>query len=462
MNLKKEIYKIEKSNIKKLNKPLKIDFKKVLKKLTVIFSVFTLNILAVLNSCSAVNLNVADIKSGGDCGQLLKYKGIVVKAYYAYYESNGAQYPAYCLDKTKQGVNDSISYSVSVEDSIHDVGLWRYIVNGYPYKSIEELGCSNKEEAFTATKQAIYCYIHGNDVNGYEAIGEAGNRTLQALKKIVNDAQNSQETQVSNTINIQKIEDNFIQDTIDKKYVSKTYEVHTNAATSKYNVSIAKSDGELIEGIKITDVNNQEKSEFSSNEKFKVLLPIEQLKQDGNFQIVVQASVNTKPVFYGKATNSTYQDYALTAATYEDSSEVIQDMYFENQASIKVIKVDKETNERIEGVEFDILDENKNVIYANMKTDKNGEIALAHVMPGTYYLRETKAKDGYVENTDLIKFTIRLNETVTITMNNLKEETPKITVDEKEITTDVERSEKEVTPTSTKITSVKKLPVTGM
>lgn len=447
---------------KKTNKPLKIDFKKVLKKLTIVFSVFTLNMLTVVNSCSAVNINSADIKSGGDCGQLLKYNGIVVKAYYAYYESNGTQYPAYCLDKTKQGVNDSISYTVSVEDSIHDVGLWRYIVNGYPYRSIEELGCNNKEEAFTATKQAIYCYLHGNNINGYEAIGEAGNRTLQALKKIVNDAQNSQETQVSNTINIQRIEDNFIQDTIDKKYVSKTYEVHANAATSKYHVSIAKADGELIEGIKITDLNNQEKSEFSSNEKFKILLPTDQLKQDGNLQIVVQASVNTKPVFYGRATNSSYQDYALTAATYEDSSEVIQDSYSENKSSIKIIKIDKETKEKIEGVEFDILDENKNVIYANMKTDENGEINLLHLIPGTYYLRETKAKDGYVGNTDLIRFTIKLNENVTITMNNLKEETPKITVDEKEITTDLERSEKKTTPTKTKITSVKKLPVTGM
>lgn len=447
---------------KKTNKPLKIDFKKVLKKLTIVFSVFTLNMLTVVNSCSAVNINSADIKSGGDCGQLLKYNGIVVKAYYAYYKSNGTQYPAYCLDKTKQGVNDSISYTVSVEDSIHDVGLWRYIVNGYPYRSIEELGCNNKEEAFTATKQAIYCYVHGNNINGYEAIGEAGNRTLQALKKIVNDAQNSQETQVSNTINIQRIEDNFIQDTIDKKYVSKTYEVHANAATSKYHVSIAKADGELIEGIKITDLNNQEKSEFLSNEKFKILLPTDQLKQDGNFQIVVQASVNTKPVFYGRATNSSYQDYALTAATYEDSSEVIQDSYSENKSSIKIIKIDKETKEKIEGVEFDILDENKNVIYANMKTDENGEINLLHLIPGTYYLRETKAKDGYVGNTDLIRFTIKLNENVTITMNNLKEETPKITVDEKEITTDVERSEKKTTSTKTQITSVKKLPVTGM
>ncbi len=53
--------------------------------------------------------------------------------------------------------------------------------------------CANKEEAFTATKHAIYSYIHGNNPNDYTAIGEAGVRTLKALKQIVTNANNSTE-----------------------------------------------------------------------------------------------------------------------------------------------------------------------------------------------------------------------------------------------------------------------------
>ena len=56
-------------------------------------------------------------------------------------------------------MNDQISYSVSIQDAISDVKLWRIIINGYPYKTIEELGCNSKEEAFTATKQAIAIYM---------------------------------------------------------------------------------------------------------------------------------------------------------------------------------------------------------------------------------------------------------------------------------------------------------------
>ena len=85
------------------------------------------------------------------------------------------------------------------------MNLWKIIINGYPYKTIEELGVANKEEAFTATKQAIYTYIHRNQLSDYEAIGEAGQRTLNALYKIVNDANNSTEVQISNKVRYSKI-----------------------------------------------------------------------------------------------------------------------------------------------------------------------------------------------------------------------------------------------------------------
>ena len=100
----------------------------------------------------------------GDCGQLLKYKGNIVKVSYVECVQDGVNYPAYCLDKTKPGA-ESGAYTVSINQAVQDVGLWRRVVNGYPYKTLEELGVQTKEEAFTATKQAIYCYIHGNNPN---------------------------------------------------------------------------------------------------------------------------------------------------------------------------------------------------------------------------------------------------------------------------------------------------------
>lgn len=409
-------------------------------------SFLVLNIFTIFNSVQAVNINSANIISGGDCGSLLIYRGIVVKTYYAQYIQDGISYPAYCLDKTKHGVDNELSYSVSVQNAISDVKLWRIIINGYPYKTIEQLGCSNKEEAFTATKQAIYCYIHGNNPSDYKPIGEAGNRTLNALNQILRDAENCTETQISNTIKIIKEEDNFKVDELEKEYISKIYCVQAKTTISNYIVELQNGDSELPEGIKITDLKNIPKKEFSQNEKFKILIPIKNLTKESNFNIQIKTKINSKPVLYGQAPNSSYQDYALTAATYEDAEGNTQDTYYKNETKIKIIKQDKETKERLKNVEFNILDSNKEIIYSNLKTNNDGEIEVKNLIPGKYYIQEANAKDGYLLNKELIEFDISLNQTLTITIDNLFEKKPSI-----------EKQEKEITETV-----VKKLPVTGM
>lgn len=441
---------------------------KLKKLIPVIASFLILNICTIFNSVQAVNINSANIISGGDCGSLLIYKGIVVKAYYAQYTKDGVSYPAYCLDKTKQGVNDGLSYSVSVQNAISDVKLWRIIINGYPYKTIEQLGCSNKEEAFTATKQAIYCYIHGNNPNDYAPIGEAGNRTLRTLKQILADAEKSNETQISNTIKVVREQESFNVDSKEKNHVSKIYSIKAGTTISNYKVSLTKVNEELPEGVKITDLNNNPKKEFTSNEKFKILIPIKNLTKENDFNIEIKTKINNKPVLYGKAENSGYQDYALTAATYEDAYGKSQDKYYKNETKVKIIKQDGETKERLENVEFNILDSNKNVIYASLKTDSNGEIKITNLIPGKYYIQETSTKEGYLLSDKLIEFDVNFNEEFTITINNLfekvpeqeikKEETSEIVENKKEENAkDIEISQKEVSQTV-----VKKLPVTGM
>lgn len=380
---------------------------------------------------------------------MLIYKGIHVKTYYAYYSKDGKQYPAYCLDKTKQGVKDGLSYSVSVQDAISDVKLWRIIINGYPYKSIQELGCSNKEEAFSATKQAIYCYIHGNNPNDYSGIGEAGNRTVRALKQILNNAEKTTETQISNKINIMQEQKNFIIDNKEKNYVSKIYSIKAGTTISKYKVELSKIKEELPEGIKITDINNNNRNEFLQNEKFKILIPVKNLTKENNFNIEIKTQINTKPVLYGKAPDAGYQDYALTAATYEDTTGKTQDKYYKNETKIKIIKQDEKTKERLENVEFNILDSNKQIIYANLKTDENGEIEIKNIVPGKYYIQETSTKEGYLLNNELIEIDVKFNEELTITVNNSFEETPKHEVTKKEVSKEVSKE-------------IKKLPVTGM
>ena len=311
-------------------------FKKVRKTgLVLIFLV--LNLLGITNISNAQTINSANVYAVSDCGKLLTYKGIVVKAGYVEYINNGEHYPAYCLDKTKPGVQGS-GYTVSVTDAIKDVGLWKIIINGYPYKSCNELGTANKEEAFLATKQAVYCYIHGNNINDYAPIGEAGNRTLNAMRKILQDANNSKENMISSTITINKNISKWEQDTKEPEYLSKLYSISAGAQIENYKIKLTNKTGENLGGIKLTDENNNEKTEFKPNEKFKILVPLKNIKQDGEIKIEVQTKIKTKPILYGKAPNSNYQDYALTASSYEDGVGTSEDTYKKNETRITIIK----------------------------------------------------------------------------------------------------------------------------
>ena len=229
--------------------------KNVLKVLGTIVMILILNTLSLANSVYAAELGTsANLENLGSCGSLLKYKGNTVITTYVSYNDGQNKYPAYCLNANLPGVGENGNYTVSTNNLITDVKLWRLVVNGYPYKTIGELGCANKEEAFTATKHAIYSYIHGNNPNDYTAIGEAGVRTLKALKQIVTNANNSTEVKVGSNITIQSKEGLFKQDSIDKNYVSKTYEIKANASYKDYEVSLESINKQsLPEGIKITD-----------------------------------------------------------------------------------------------------------------------------------------------------------------------------------------------------------------
>lgn len=93
----------EKNNNKKTRNIKKSKAKNIIKATLLAGIIFLINIVIAINSVKATQLNAANIFSEGECGSLLIYKGIVVKAYYAQYIENGVSYPAYCLDKTKHG-----------------------------------------------------------------------------------------------------------------------------------------------------------------------------------------------------------------------------------------------------------------------------------------------------------------------------------------------------------------------
>ena len=134
----------------------------------------------------------------------------------------------------------------------------------------------------------------------------------------------------------------------------------------------------------------------------------------------------------------------MTAATYENGNGTASDEYQKNETKIIIIKKDQENQKIMEGVEFELLDNNKNVIYSDLKTNEKGEIIIENLIPGTYYIKETGTIDGYEIYEQPIKVEIELNQEITVTINNKKEEKPQIDTKKK--------ANKEL----------KRLPITGM
>ena len=429
-----------------------------MKKIIIILSLIMLLTSIILQTSSIATENTVTLYGTHVFGDLLSRNGEELRCIYIVYQKDGVEYPSYCLNEPLGGATLSFSYDVNTDNLITDAELWRTVVNGYPYKTPEELGCETKEEAYFATRHAIYCSIYDRDPNSYVSMGTpAGDRTLSAMKQIVNIARTSTETKPSSTIAIDSNNAMWTIDNIDKNYVSKEFSVTAGAPIKDYTINLS---GNLVEGMKVTDLQNAEKNYFNASEKFKILIPIKNIKEDGNFIINVNGDVATKPVIHGiPVGDSSLQDTAITGLIYEAGVGVKTEYYFKNETKVKIIKQDQETKKPLKGVKFQILDENKNVVYSDLVTDEFGSIIVENLLPGKYYVQEMETLENYHVYDKLIEIELKLNEETTITVNNLHDEDiPKIEKQTSNLELEQERSEVEIKQEET----VVKLPKTGM
>lgn len=391
----------------------------------IVILLFMNNILLMTNTVNAAYaIDKADLYTKGNCGDLLRYNGVTILTAFVVYRHNNVEYPAYCIQKERDGVGAVDGYSVTVDEVVTNPLVWRVITNGYPYKTPQELGVANEKEAFTATKQAVYCVLYDNAYNNfsrYEAIGTAGQRTLNALKKIVNTARNSSDYKPSASVTIQEKGSSWKLDNLNNNYMSRTYAVSSEAPMDSYSVHITSDlAGGLPEDFLVTDLNNNPKNTFSKNEEFKVLLPLNHSIISGELNINVTAKVNTKPILYGKSPSSNLQDYALTGVHYEEGKALKKVLFNNNKTKLTILKRDMTTHEPLEGVEFNVLDKDMKVVYSNLKTDKNGKIVLENMTPGKYYIQETVTVEDYKIYEGLIPITLEFNMEMSVVVDNSK------------------------------------------
>jgi len=405
--------------------------KKVLKILLIVLLVIVANIGILVNTVQAVeNGEQITIYSKGYFNRVIRNNGIVIKTAHAVYQENGKEYPVYCLNRELHGVGEYIAtYDVKDQGKIEDLGLWRVVINGYPYKSIEQLGVTNEEEAYIATKQSIYCYIYNTGTELYSAINEQGERVINAMNNILENAKNSNESFDNPNIEIEQSE-KWNVDEIENKYVSKEYKIKSNKNISKITLNLESQP----KGTKIINLDE--------DGKFKILIPIENLKESGKFKIKIQTELETKPIFLGEAPSNDLQNYLLTAYSYEDMDKEFEQEYEKNNTKIIIEKTDNDTNEVLKGAKFEILDEKQKSIRV-AETNNEGQVILDGLMPGIYYIKEVQAPNGYSIDSELKKVEIKLNQEISLTIKNNK-----IIIKQEEL--------------QKTIVEIPKLPVTGM
>ena len=380
-----------------------------------------------INYANAFEIKDREVYSKGECERLLTYKGIKVITSYVVYNDNGVEYPAYCLDVTKPGA-ETENYILHGGSKVTDVNVWRAVTNGYPYKSVAELGAANEGEAYTATKHAIYSILYNRDISEYGPIdSDEGRRTYEIYKNIVNAARGSNESMVTDIVTSLSTDDILWNiDDKDNKYVSKVFKLNSNVSHGRYDIHC---DRVTVEGLRITNLNNEDMNVFNIGESFKILIPINMMKENGNFEIIARTEIETKPVVYGTTTVPGKQDYALTGHKYEEQYTGLVQEYNQNLTKLRVVKKEYNTEKRLPGVKFNLLNENKEIILKDIVTDGNGEIVLINMFPGKYYLEEVETLDGYVLYTDLIEIGLDYNEEFEVVVNNRIKEVTEVVKD---------------------------------
>lgn len=83
------------------------------------------------------------------------------------------------------------------------------------------------------------------------------------------------------------------------------------------------------------------------------------------------------------------------------------------KGKIEIIKVDGNSNKKLQGAEFGIYDKDKNLIEV-ITTDENGSATSSELNYGQYYYRELKSPEGYVVDGNFYEFKVEKDNIVQI------------------------------------------------
>lgn len=373
---------------------------------------------SVEEALGEVNIYNGDYELG-----YLAINGAVRKQKYTYflYESNDGstkESPAYCVNPNQYGVPQTVGPGESIkylaEEKASDPKVVGIISNGYPHRSLGELGLDNKYQAFYATKMALWCYLLPNwDISDLKVAPglsgdelDRGNRILAAAKDIYKRG-TTYNYMLEPRMTVTADKSTAYPVTIgSQEYKQQLFTVWSETWVYNYDVSVAFSDPDSVpEGTKIVDTNNKEITAVTTKPTsdgyagtFKVLYPMDSIQgQSGNIQLSLSAPVAQYAAMYAvcqeKDQYGDLQNYicdldnkvhldVAAVSSYSDSGEPAPD-----ETALKIVKLEEGTEIPLEGAVFSVYDpEGKKV--GSYSTGPDGTVTIPLTLEGHYTVTE--------------------------------------------------------------------------
>lgn len=346
------------------------------KKIVVVMSLFMMLLSITFNKSYANDFGNEfgkyHVYSYNESNRYIKYQERPQRIHeYYYLNSLSKQLPAYCMNLGLNGAETiEGGYDVNVSKYLDDTIVNNIILNGYPYKTVEELGLANESEARYATQFALWTKLNNLDINQITPMESVYARVVNAIKEIYYNGINSQ-ILYTNGVKVEEVKSEKLIDNLDESYYSKLYKLEYGENILDINIDIS--------GIKdyiITDENNSKIDKIVGNKIIKVLFPRNNNVGDLNFTLNITSKYKQSAVLFATSSISGMQDVSLALEPIKENNTNLVSEGKEVRTKLTITKKDADDeNICIPNVKFNIYDMEDNLI-GSFVTDKDGKIDI--------------------------------------------------------------------------------------
>ena len=375
-------------------------------------------------------LGEIDIYNGGQELSYLMINGRVrtlIYTYYNYVNAKGEikEIPAYCVNPNTTGVPQTVDVGESIEylaeEKTSDPKVLGIVANGYPTRSLEELGLENKYQGYYATKMALWCYLLSNwDINNLKVNSALSGVELQRAQKMLAAAKDiyargtAWNEVLSPEVTCTPDRDTAYEVTIDgKQYKQQVFTFWSKTWVCDYAVEVSFTDpGSVPRGTRIVDMNNRDITTITTEGtgdgyagKFKVLYPLESVEgETGSVQLSFRTDVYKYAVFYaicqekdeyGELQNYVVDTDPTTEMDLSTFSNYADQPVEEYDTGLRIIKYETGTEIPISGARFEVVGPDGDSV-GTFATNGDGRIEIPLKKSGNYTVIEREAPQHYM------------------------------------------------------------------